>query len=223
MRKSTWRALLILALLVPLSRLSFADDTFAVSGIIQDSGDVEDVFMGGIPNLYVNGGTGPWGGGNQTTWGSMNAIWPLGFIGGADVDVNILGNFADWSFDGYTGSYSTGDFEGEAGGCVVEEDGCEGTSIASWTGKIDLYADGGPTIEILMSGGGTGSFGGTYFSGLGFDLTSGTIDATGAGEVLIDGVEQPIVPEPSTLTLMMIAAIASLLAVRFRRPKATQN
>lgn len=221
MRKGICRALLVLALLVPLSRSSFGD-SFAVRGSFSDSGDVEFVSMS-IPNLTFNGHLGVWGGGNQVTWGPFNNLWPLGYIGGEEVAVGIPENFSDWSFDGYTGSRSSGIVEGSLGGCIVEEGGCVGVNTATWTGQIDLYADDGTAIEILMSGGGTGSFGGTYFSGIGFDLISGTINATGVGRVFINGVEQPCVPEPSTLTLMGIAGVASIFAMQFRRARATQN
>jgi hypothetical protein len=71
-----------------------------------------------------------------------------------------------------------------------------------------------------MEGVGTGSVGGNFFPPLGFFLISGYADVTGEGEVVYAA---PSVPEPSTLTLMMTALIASILAMRFRRTIAMQN
>ncbi len=219
MQKSIYRALLILALLVPLSRLSFADDTFAVSGTISDSGDVESGEIG-IPYLTSNGVLGGWEGGSGVTWGAFNNLWTIGSVEGTVISLQGFSG-ASWTFEGISGGESYGTFDVSAGGCIVEESGCAGAQ-GTWSGDLYLEDDSGTTLfEIQMSGTATASFGGTYFSNLdALDLISGTADVTGGGQVVY---EAPCVPEPSTLTLMMIAGIASILAKRFRRTCAAQN
>jgi hypothetical protein len=149
----------------------------------------------------------------------MNSIWTIGSVEGELITISAV-SYADWTFEGITGSMSYGTFSAGGGPCVVEESGCTGP--ATWTGQVDLENASGTTLfEIQMSGTGTASFGGTYFSDLdALDLISGTADVTGEGEVVYAA---PSVPEPSTLTLMMTALIASILAMRFRRTTATQN
>jgi hypothetical protein len=213
MRKSTWRALLILALLVPLSRFSFCDDTFAVSATFSDTGDVESGFIT-LPSSTIEGGGG-------VTWGGFNNIWPIGTVAGAVIELNFIDG-SGWSFEGITGSQSFGTLDAEAGPFTVGDDGVTGAPApATWTGELYLENSLGATLfEIQMEGVGTGSVGGNFVPPLGFFLISGYADVTGEGEVVYAA---PSVPEPSTLTLMMTALIASILAMRFRRTIAMQN
>ena len=217
MRKSTWRALLILALLVPLSRFSFADDTFAVGGAISDSGDVEGASMT-VPGLYFNDEGSTWEAGDGVTWAYFHNQWPIGTEESAVISFSA-GIFTDWTFDGVTGSYSFGTFSADTDPCIVGVSGCDDVPL-TWTGELDLSDGLGTTLfEIQMTGTGTAFFSGDSAPD-GFEVVAANADLTGEGEVVYAA---PSVPEPSTLTLMMTALIASILAMRFRRTTATQN
>jgi hypothetical protein len=209
MRKSTWRALLILALLVPLSRLSFADDTFEVGGAFGGSGDTTEVSISG-PFTFE---------GSSGTWFDLYGdVWTVGDYADGSFSAGLLDG-GNWSFDGFTGLTSYGSFSVVTDPFIVEGYGVGGVP-ATWTGEIYLSDGFGTTLfEIQMAGVGTASFSGKSVPD-GFFVVAGTADVTGVGQVVY---EDPSVPEPSTLTLMGIAGIASILAMRFRRPTATQN
>lgn len=209
MRQGIFRALLVLALLVPLSQLSFADGTFPVGGILSDSGDTE---VGSIGSPYFG-----FEGKSEATWGLFDNFWAFGSTEQATFGVDIHGG--NWSFDGITGLQSYGTFDVVTDPFTVGE----GSVPSTWTGELyfeDFF--GTALFEIQMAGVGTASFSGTpepEFDG--FLVVNGTADVTGTGEVVY--VDPSALPEPSTLTLMSIAGIASILATRFRRTKATQS
>ena len=201
MRQGFFRALLVLALLVPLSRSSFGD-TFGVAGSLTDSGDVE---YGSItlPSFTFIGGSG-------ITWALFHNTWTIGSVEGAEIDVDIRGG--NWSFDGFTGLQDFGTFFVVTDPFTVEDDGATGVP-STWTGELDLSDSFGTTLfEIQMAGTGTASFSGDAVPG-GVSVVSGTADVTGVGQVIY---EAPSVPEPSTLTLLGIG-IATILCIRFRR------
>jgi hypothetical protein len=160
----------------------------------------------------------------------MNQLWKIGSVEGGEIDVSFIAG-SGWSFDGFTGPMSSGSLHAFAGPFTVEDDGpykgdpsaeVLATGIpATWTGELSLEDSLGATLfEIQMTGVGTASFAGySAFDDI-FRLVYGDADVTGVGQVVY---EDPSVPEPSTLTLMSIAGIASILAARFRRARAAQN
>jgi hypothetical protein len=202
MHKITCRALLVLALLVPISRLSFGD-SFAVSGILIDSGDIESGSLS-----FASSGI---AGGSGATWGLYNNLWTFGSIEEADFGVDIFGG--NWSFDGFTGLQSYGTFDIVTDPFTVGD----GQIPCTWTGQIDLSDGFGTTLfEIQMAGVGTASFSGTPGPESDeFLVVNGTADVTGTGQIVYE--DPNLLPEPSTLTLMMTAVIVSLLVLRFRR------
>jgi len=212
MHQGICRALLVLALLIPLSRSSFGD-SFAVSGTIFGSGDIVGASIA-LPSGTIDMGSGAW-------FYLYGNIWTIGDY--ADGSFSIGGSGGNWSFDGFTGLLASGTFSVVTDPFIVEGYGVGGVP-ATWTGEIDLSDGFGTTLfEIQMAGVGTASYSGYSVDPPfpdGFRVVDGTADVTGVGQVVY---EDPSVPEPSTLTLMGIAGIASILAMRFRRARAAQN
>lgn len=197
MRQGIWRALLVLALLVPLSRLSFGD-TFAVSGNLDASGDTAGGHLSG-PSFTFEGGSGE-------IYGIFGCCW----IVGASVQPSwnlILGDYGIWTLNGLSGIGANGIFDFYVTDpFTVGSLGATGIPI-TWTGQIDLF-DG---LYIDLSGVGTASFTGRSEAP---DVPGGIFllntDTDVTGEALVT-------PEPSTLTLMGIAGIASIVVIGFRR------
>lgn len=80
----------------------------------------------------------------------------------------------------------------------------------TWTGEVDLSDGFGTTLfEIEMEGVGTASYYGTFESPIfdGYSVVGADASLTG---------EAQATPEPSTITLLGIAGIASILGIRFR-------
>jgi hypothetical protein len=208
MRQSICHALLVLALLVPLSRSSFGD-TFAVSGYFEDfpgGGVCGDINLPSGAGIF---GCGPW------DWEESGS-----FTDGSVHSAGIGGQFAEggWSFDGFTGGIFEETFQTNVFSFTVEDDKVTGIPV-TWTGELYLFYDStGPALfEIQMEGVGTASIGG--FGEFASSLY-GTADVTGVGQVVY---EDPSVPEPSTLTLMGIAGIASILGMGLRRRYCNAN
>jgi hypothetical protein len=200
MRQGIWRALLVLGLLVPLSRLSFGD-TFAVSGFFENLVGESWGNMS-LPSCDTYGG-GPWDWEEHGTVGSDQTARIGGQVWGG----------SGWSFDGFNGPLIHLTINTSLFSFTVEDGGTTGIPV-TWSGELDLLSDDETTLfEIAMSGVGTASI-------VGVGYLAGSADLTGVGQVVY---EDPSVPEPSTLTLMGIAGIASIVARRFRRSTATQN
>ena len=204
MRQGFCRVLLVLALLLSLSRASFGD-TFPVSGVLEDSGDIMEGSIT-LPSCTIVGGS-------PAEWGEFGTLWTIGSVAAGEIDVELR-SFGGWSFDGFTGSQSFGQFLVVTGPFTVEDDSPAGVP-STWTGELDLSDDFGTTLfEIQMAGAGTASFSGRPGPESDeFYLIYGTADVTGVGQVVY---EAPSVPEPSTLTLLGIG-IATILCIRFRR------
>lgn len=204
MRQSFCRALLVLALLVPLSRSSFGD-TFAVGGTLVDSGDIEEGFIN-LPSGTVN---------FAIAAGDFPFTWKIGSVEEGAIILVGGGSGSGWSFDGFTGLLADGTFRAvTTEPFTVEDYGAAGLPV-TWTGELDLLTnDGLELFEIQMAGTGTASFIGSPDVNDEVVVTTGTADVTGVGQVVY---EDPSVPEPSTLTLMGIAGIASIILIGFRR------
>jgi hypothetical protein len=209
MRQGISRTLLVLALLVPLSRLTFADDTFAVTGTL----DLEyrDVVIPTITGpSFTYEGFNPAGGGRQLGFG-----WDIG----ASVQPSFMAQTedGDWTLDGLPGGS-----EGFSTFTVIVPDpftveyspefGLEATDIPIiWTGEIDLYSDDGTMLyTVYMEGVGTADFGGYPMQGDPDQIFVDTADFSLTGGAVVT-------PEPSTLTLMGIAGIALFLGIGLRR------
>jgi hypothetical protein len=185
--------------------LSFGD-TFGVSGTLTDSGD-EEYGSITLPSCTIVGGA-------PAEWGGYGVYpWTVGSVEGTYLSVTILGG-GGWSFDGFTGPNSYGTYDVGVGPFTLQSGGATGIP-ATWTGDLDLEDTFGTTLfEIQMTGVGTASIGGFVPVPGYFFLVSGTADVTGVGQVIY---EAPSVPEPSTLTLMGIAGIASIVIMLFRK------
>ena len=216
MRQGIGRALLVLALLVPLSRYSFGDP-FGASGILSASGDMEGGSLT-FPSFTFSGGSG-------ATWALFNNTWTAGASVQPSYGISFSGG--GWTLDGLSGDYSTGSFaidvtnpftvaaEGPYAGAPGAELLATGVPI-TWTGEVDLFADDGTlAYDIDLTGDGTASFAG-YATPRGYSVDYGTADVTD---------DATITPEPSTLSLVGIAGIALIVGMRFRqhfkRKKAT--
>jgi hypothetical protein len=209
MRQVICRALLVLALLVPLSRFSFGD-TVAVSGVLQASGDTEGGSLA-FPSFTFSGNSG-------ATWALSNNIWSVG----SSVQPSYGISFSDgggWSLNGFSGNESTGTFTINVANPFTVEDegaypGAPGAELLAtavpitWTGQIDLFSNNGTLLyNIDLDGVGTASFAG-YATPWGYSVDYGTADVTD------DAV---ITPESSTFTLIGISVITFLLATGIRR------
>jgi len=209
MRQGICRALLVLALLVPLSRYSFGDP-FGSSGTLQASGDMEGGSLA-FPSFTFSGNSG-------ATWALLNNTWAVG----ESVQPAYGISFSDgggWTLNGLSGDYSTGTFNIQAAdpftvGADGAYKGAPGAELLAtgvpitWTGEIDLFLDNGTlAYDIDLTGDGTASFAG-YETPWGYSVAYGTAyvndDAT-------------ITPESSTLTLVGIAGIAFIIGIRFRQ------
>jgi hypothetical protein len=91
---------------------------------------------------------------------------------------------------------------------LVEASGATGIPII-WTGEVDVYGDGGFLYDVDMAGVGTANF----FPVLGMLDDSWVWVGVNAS---LTGVAV-VTPEPSTLTLIGIAVIASIVVIGFRR------
>ena len=209
MRQGICRALLVLALLVPLSRYSFGDP-FGSSGTLQASGDMEGGSLA-FPSFTFTGNSG-------ATWALFNNTWTVG----SSVQPSFGISFSDgggWTLNGLSGDYSTGTFmidaadpftveaEGSYKGAPGAELLATGVPI-TWTGEIDLFSDNGTLLyDIDLDGVGTASFAG-YETPWGYSVVYGTANVTD---------DATVTPESSTLTLVGIAGIALIVGVRFRQ------
>lgn len=100
MRQGIGHALLVLALLVPLSRYSFGDP-FGSSGILTASGDMEGGTLT-FSSFTFSGNSG-------ATWALFNNNWTIG----ESVQPSYGISFSDgggWTLNGLSGDYSTGTF-----------------------------------------------------------------------------------------------------------------
>jgi len=208
MRQGTCRALLVLALLVPLSRYSFGDP-FGASGILKASGDTEGGSLA-FPTFTFSGNSG-------ATWALFNNTWTVGSSVQPSYGISFSGG--GWNLNGLSGDYSTGTFNIQAAdpftvGADGAYKGAPGAELLAtgvpitWTGEIDLFSDNGTlAYDIDLAGDGTASFAG-YETPSGYSVVYGTAyvndDAT-------------ITPESGTLTLMGIAGIACIAGIRFHQ------
>jgi hypothetical protein len=207
MRQGICRALLVLALLVPLSRYSFGDP-FGASGTLQASGDIEGGSLT-LPSFTFSGNSG-------ATWALFNNIWTVG----DSVQPSFGVEFSDgggWTLNGVSGLMSYGTFSIDVTDPFTVEASPNGGLIATgipiiWTGQIDLLSDNGIVLyDIDLDGTGTTSFTAQSFNTDQFLIT-------GADAIVTD--DAVVTPEPSTLTLMGIAGIAgiaSIVGIQFRR------
>ena len=209
MRQGTCRALLVLALLVPLSRYSFGDP-FGASGILKASGDTEGGSLA-FPTFTFSGNSG-------ATWALFNNTWTVG----SSVQPSYGLSFSDgsgWTFNGQSGNYSTGTFNIQAAdpftvGADGAYKGAPGAELLAtgvpitWTGEIDLFSgDGTLLYDINLDGVGTASFAG-YETPWGYSVVYGTAYVTD---------DATVTPESSTLTLIGIAGIAGIIGIGFRQ------
>lgn len=209
MRQGICRALVVLALLVPLSRYSFGDP-FGATGTLQASGDSEGGSLT-FPSFTFSGNSG-------ATWALFGNNWAAG----SSVQPSYGISYSDgggWTLNGVSGDYSTGSFnidatnpftveaEGPYAGVPGAELLATGVPI-TWTGQIDLFSDNGTlAYAIDLTGEGTASFAG-YETPWGYSVAYGTADVSDAAT---------ITPEPSTLTLTGIAGIVLIVGIRFRQ------
>jgi hypothetical protein len=209
MRQGIGRALLVLALLVPVSRYSFGDPLEA-DGVLSASGDMEGGSLA-FPSFTFSGNSG-------ATWALFNNTWTVG----ESVQPTYGISFSDgggWTLNGLSGDYSTGSFLIDvanpftvgADGAYKGAPGAELLASAvpiTWTGQIDLFSDDGTLLfDIDVTGVGTASFAG-YATPWGYSVVDATADVTD------DAV---ITPEPNSLSLMGTAAIALILGLLFHR------
>lgn len=210
MRQGFRRALLVLAFLASLSRLSFADTLFVVTG------SVEDRVAGGA-DATINLPTGVFGSGGPNDW--EEGPWAIGSVESAIIGVQGQSGLSlgTWSFDGFTGSYSELYIDADAGPFTVDVEDDEITGIpVKWAGEIELYSDpdsGTLLFEIQMEGIGTASILGSESAGV-FEPGAGIADLIGVGQVVY---ENPSIPEPNTLTLMGTGLITFVVVAGFRR------
>jgi hypothetical protein len=209
MRQGICRAFLVLILLVPFSRFSFADP-FEASGVLTAGGDIESGSLA-FPSFTFSGNSG-------ATWALFGNDWAIGSSVQPSYGISFSDG-GDWTLNGVSGDYSTGSFIIDVTNpFTVEADGpyrgAPGAELLAtgvpitWTGQIDLFTDNGTlAYDIDLTGEGTASFAG-YWTPDGYSVAYGTADVTDTAT---------ITPEPSTLTLVGIAGIALIAGIRFRQ------
>jgi hypothetical protein len=210
MRQGIFRALLVLALLAPLSRLSFGDTLFVVSGSLDASGDLETVGINS-PSFTFD-----WTSGHDFSFGQGLTV---GEYAVANFLVAVDGNCHIYPNDPFGGYECEGLFNVVSAPFLVEassDGGLDETGIPiTWTAEIDADYEGTLLYEVDMAGVGTLTLTGAP------GISPGGFMEIGVADNLI-GVGD-ISPEPNTLTLMGTGLIAIIVVMGFRRRYSNAN
>jgi hypothetical protein len=198
------RAFFALALMVTLSRPSFGNDIFPVTGRAGGSGDITYGFIDSP--FTFEGISGMW-------FDLYGDEWTVGSHMREGFGVSVP-SYNDWTFNGRSGQLGWGDFSILTDPFVVEafpDGSLNATGIPlTWTGEVQLLSLDGRVMNIEMAGVGTASFSARESVEMDQFVVVG-------GDASLTGVGQITTPEPSTLTLIAFGGIALFFGIRFRR------